>query len=59
MKAPDFDYVKPDSLDKVHALLEQYGDDARILAGGQSLLSTLNLRLSEPRLLIDIGGLAQ
>jgi len=59
VKAPDFDYVKPDSLDKVHALLEQYGDDARILAGGQSLLSTLNLRLSEPRLLIDIGGLAQ
>lgn len=58
MKAPDFDYVKPDSLDQVHALLEEYGDDARILAGGQSLLSTLNLRLSEPRLLIDIGGLA-
>ncbi len=59
MKAPDFDYVKPASLDKVHALLEEYGDDARILAGGQSLLSTLNLRLSEPRLLIDISGLAQ
>lgn len=59
VKAPDFDYVRPDSLDKVYALLEQYGDDARILAGGQSLLSTLNLRLSEPRLLIDIGGLAQ
>lgn len=59
MKAPDFDYVKPDSLDQVHSLLEEYGDDARILAGGQSLLSTLNLRLSEPRLLIDINGLAQ
>lgn len=59
MKAPDFDYVKPDSLDQVHSLLEEYGDDARILAGGQSLLSTLNLRLSEPRLLIDISGLAQ
>ena len=46
VKAPDFDYVKPDSLDQVHTLLEEYGDDARILAGGQSLLSTLNLRLS-------------
>ena len=59
MKAPDFDYVKPDSLDKVHSLLEEYGDDARVLAGGQSLLTTLNLRLSEPRLLVDISGLAQ
>jgi carbon-monoxide dehydrogenase medium subunit len=59
VKAPDFDYVKPDSLDKVHSLLEEYGDDARVLAGGQSLLTTLNLRLSEPRLLVDISGLAQ
>lgn len=59
MKAPDFDSVKPETLDKVHSLLEEYGDDARILAGGQSLLSTLNLRLSEPRLLVDISGLAQ
>jgi carbon-monoxide dehydrogenase medium subunit len=59
VKAPDFDYVKPDSIDRVHALIEEYGDDARILAGGQSLLAALNLRLSEPRLLIDISGLEQ
>ena len=59
MKAADFDYVKPDSIDQVYALMDEYGDDARILAGGQSLLSALNLRLSEPRLLIDIGGLEQ
>lgn len=54
MKAPDFDYVKPGTLPEVLELLRTYGDDARILAGGQSLLATLNLRLSEPRLLIDI-----
>jgi carbon-monoxide dehydrogenase medium subunit len=59
MKAPDFDYVKPDSIARVHALIAEYGDDARILAGGQSLITSLNLRLSEPRLLIDIGGLEE
>ncbi len=56
MKAPSFDYVKPDSLDDVLALLAQHGDDARILAGGQTLLATLNMRLSEPELLIDINA---
>jgi carbon-monoxide dehydrogenase medium subunit len=59
VKAPDFDYVKPDSIARVHALMAEYGDDARILAGGQSLITSLNLRLSEPRLLIDIGGLEE
>ena len=39
--------------------MAEYGDDARILAGGQSLITSLNLRLSEPRLLIDIGGLEE
>jgi carbon-monoxide dehydrogenase medium subunit len=59
VKAPDFDYVKPDTIARVHALMAEYGDDARILAGGQSLITALNLRLSEPRLLIDIGGLEE
>ena len=57
MKAPAFDYVKPSALPEVFELLRQHGDDARILAGGQTLLATLNMRLSEPRLLIDITGL--
>ncbi len=39
-------------------LLAAHGDDARVLAGGQTLLATLNLRLSQPSLLIDIGGLS-
>jgi carbon-monoxide dehydrogenase medium subunit len=55
MKAPAFDYVKPRSLDQVFALLAEYGDEARLLAGGQTLLATLNMRLSEPSLLIDIN----
>jgi carbon-monoxide dehydrogenase medium subunit len=58
MKAPDFDYTKPRSLDEVFALLAEYGDEARLLAGGQTLMATLNMRLSEPALLIDITGIA-
>ena len=57
MKAPAFDFVKPRSAAEVFELLREHGDDARILAGGQTLLATLNMRLSEPRLLIDISGL--
>lgn len=58
MKAPDFDYVKVRSVDEALGLLAQHGDEARVLAGGQTLLATLNMRLSEPALLVDIGGLA-
>jgi len=58
MKAPAFDYQKPRSLDAVFALLAEYGDEARLLAGGQTLLATLNMRLSEPALLIDLNGIA-
>jgi carbon-monoxide dehydrogenase medium subunit len=56
VKSPQFDYVKPTSLNAVFALLEQHADNARIMAGGQTLLATLNMRLSEPRLLIDISA---
>ncbi len=55
MKAPRFSYVRPESLERVLELLAEHGDEARILAGGQSLMPTLNMRLSEPRLLIDIN----
>ncbi len=57
MKPAQFEYAKARSLEEVFDLLEQHGDDARILAGGQSLLPTLNMRLSEPLMLIDITGL--
>jgi len=57
MKCAPFDYVRARSLTEVFDLLDGTASDARILAGGQSLLATLALRLSEPSLLIDISGL--
>ena len=57
MKAPRFAYVRAESLDQVLDLLDEHGEDARILAGGQSLMPTLNMRLSRPRLLIDVNRL--
>ncbi|TMJ31995.1 MAG: xanthine dehydrogenase family protein subunit M [Alphaproteobacteria bacterium] len=55
MKAPRFSYVRAQSLDHVLQLLAEHGDEARILAGGQSLIPVLNMRLSQPKLLIDIN----
>jgi 2-furoyl-CoA dehydrogenase FAD binding subunit len=58
MKPRPFDYVRPDTVDEVLTLLAEYGDDARILAGGQSLIPMLNLRLIDANVLIDISRLA-
>jgi aerobic carbon-monoxide dehydrogenase medium subunit len=57
VKSPAFDYLRAESPQQVFELLERHGDDARVLAGGQTLLATLNMRLSQPALLVDIGGL--
>jgi aerobic carbon-monoxide dehydrogenase medium subunit len=46
MKSAAFDYVRAETPQQAFALLAQHGDDARILAGGQTLLATLNMRLS-------------
>jgi carbon-monoxide dehydrogenase medium subunit len=54
MKAPAFDYARPTTFEEAFALLARHGDDARIIAGGQTLLATLNMRLSEPRVLVDL-----
>ncbi len=54
-----FDYVKPTSVADAVAALEQGGDDAKILGGGQSLIPVLRLRLAAPSLLIDLGGIAE
>ena len=59
MKAPSFAYARPDSLAEALALLASHGDAARVLAGGQSLLASLNMRLSSPELLVDITGLRE
>ena len=57
MKAAAFNYVKPASLAQVFELLQTHGDDARLLAGGQTLMATLNMRLSEPHMVVDITGI--
>lgn len=57
MKAPAFDYVKPNTLDEAFALLKEYGSGAQILAGGQSLMAILNLGLAMPEILVDISGI--
>ncbi len=57
MKPAPFAYCRAESLQQVFDLLDQHGDAARIMAGGQSLMATLNMRLSAPDLLIDINHL--
>jgi 2-furoyl-CoA dehydrogenase FAD binding subunit len=59
MKPRPFDYAQPDTADEAIALLAEYGDEARVLAGGQSLLPMLNLRLIDPQMLIDISRIAE
>jgi len=57
MKSPEFSYLKAQSLAEVFSALQTHGDSAQILAGGQSLLAMLNLRMANPKILIDISGL--
>jgi carbon-monoxide dehydrogenase medium subunit len=59
LKPAPFAYAKPSSLAEALDLLARHGDAAKILAGGQSLIATLNMRLSTPALLIDINGLRE
>src|SRR5471030_3280709 len=54
MKPAAFDYVVADSVDMAVASLAEAGDDAKILAGGQSLVPMLNFRLLRPSILVDI-----
>jgi aerobic carbon-monoxide dehydrogenase medium subunit len=50
-----FDYVRPATLDEALGLLASHGEDAKVLAGGHSLIPAMKLRLSQPKVLIDIG----
>jgi carbon-monoxide dehydrogenase medium subunit len=59
MKPPLFDYRSPSSLDEALALRSEYADDSVVLAGGQSLMPMLNLRLARPEVLIDLGRVAE
>jgi aerobic carbon-monoxide dehydrogenase medium subunit len=53
----EFDYFAPATVDEALALLARYGDDAKILAGGQSLVPMMKLRIASPRYLIDVNGI--
>jgi carbon-monoxide dehydrogenase medium subunit len=55
MKPPRFDYHAPHSIDEAVALLARYGGDAKVLAGGQSLMPMLNFRLTRPAALVDVN----
>jgi carbon-monoxide dehydrogenase medium subunit len=57
MKAPDFEYLRPETLSEALAMLARHGEDGAIIAGGQSLLPLLHFRLAAPEYLIDIGRL--
>src|SRR2546428_12533119 len=50
-----FDYRAPTSLGEVLELLRQHGDEAKVMAGGQSLIPLLKLRLASPALVVDLG----
>src|SRR5687767_385219 len=54
-----FTYVRPASLDEALHFLAQHADDTKVLAGGQSLIPLLKLRLVFPRFVLDIGRLAE
>lgn len=55
MKPAAFDYIRADSAEETVSLLSEYGEDAKILAGGQSLMAMLNIRLAQPAMLVDIS----
>ena len=57
MKPAPFEYFAPDSLEQALELLHKYGDSARLLAGGQSLVPAMNFRIVQPSVLIDLNRL--
>lgn len=54
-----FDYVRAESVEDAIRLLQEHGEDAKLLAGGHSLIPTMKLRLAAPAILIDIAGIPQ
>ncbi len=56
MKPAPFEYVAPRTLDEAVGALAEYGDEAKVLAGGQSLVPMMNFRLASPAVLVDLNG---
>ena len=57
MKPPPFAYFAPGSLQEATSLLAEHGEDAKVIAGGQSLIPLLSLRLARPSVLVDLNGI--
>ena len=57
MKPPSFDYLAPATLEEALGILAEKGGEAKVLAGGQSLVPVLNFRLAQPAFLVDLNGL--
>src|SRR5437762_1867907 len=53
-----FDYIAPSTLDEALGLLAEHPDDAKVLAGGHSLIPAMKLRLAQPQMLVDLGRIA-
>ena len=58
MKPAPFEYHAPTTVEEALQLLAQHGDEAKVLAGGQSLIPTMNFRLAQPGVLVDVNGLS-
>ena len=58
MIPPSFEYLRPNTIPEAIAMLQQHGDAAKILSGGQSLIPMMNLRLARPAILIDINRIS-
>ena len=58
MHAAPFDYARPSTVDEAIALLSRHGEDAKVLAGGHSLIPAMKLRLAQPKVVVDIGRIA-
>ncbi len=59
MKPAAFEYLAPDSLEVALAAVAEHGGDAKVLAGGQSLIPVMNFRLAQPAMLIDLNGVRE
>jgi aerobic carbon-monoxide dehydrogenase medium subunit len=58
MKPSQFEYARANSVEEAVSMLAQHGDDAKVIAGGQSLMPMLAFRMASPKLLVDIGPIA-
>ena len=59
MKPPRFHYADPDTVEGALACLAERGEEAKVLAGGQSLVPLLNMRLARPEWLVDLNRIAE